>query len=248
MRFDGKHIIVTGASLGIGKATAIRLASEGARLTLLARNDDTLQALIMEIGPLATGISVDVSDKAKLLAALDQAISQSGPVDGVFLNAGYAGPVVPLLQQQDETVDDIIRLNLLSPFWAIRRLAPDMVARKRGSILITGSIASVRGNMNSVGYCMSKHGVLGLMDSVALELAPHGVRCNAVLPGFIETPMLATMPEEALSLMALRTPMQRLGRPEELAAVAAFLLSDDSSFVTAQALSADGGILGTLML
>ncbi|WP_237741098.1 SDR family NAD(P)-dependent oxidoreductase, partial [Novosphingobium sp. B-7] len=133
-------------------------------------------------------------------------------------------------------------------FHAIAHVVPAMKQRRRGAILVTGSLASERGMAMNAGYVASKHAVLGLSRAVALELAPFGVRCNCVVPGFIETPMLDALPPDAATAMAARVPQGRTGSADELAQVAAFLLSDAAAHVTAQSWAVDGGLLGTLSL
>jgi len=222
--------------------------SLGGRVTLLARRSDVLEGIRNSLGEAASYAAVDVGDKIKLLAALDQAVDRSGPVDALFLNAALGGDFLPVWEYPDRTMEDLMRVNVLSPFWTVRHVLPAMMARGKGSILITGSLSSERGMAGNSGYVVSKHAVLGLARAVAMEVAPRGVRCNCILPGFISTAMLARVPEEKKAAMAGRTPLQHLGEPAEVAEVAAFLLSDAASHVTAQSWAVDGGLLGTLAL
>ncbi len=243
--FDGKTIVVTGASTGIGRATAMLLASRGARLFLIARRQTILDAVVEEIraaGGTAQAAAADVADREALIAALDRAETMLGPIDGLFSNAGMGGHFTPFVDYDDAQFEAMLRTNLFSAFWAMKHVLPGMMARRRGAILVTGSLASERGMANNPGYVASKHGLLGLARAAALEAAPHGVRVNCVIPGFIETPLLAGVPDGALGPLV---PQRRLGTAEELAEVAAFLLSDAASHVTAQSWAVDGGILGT---
>jgi NAD(P)-dependent dehydrogenase (short-subunit alcohol dehydrogenase family) len=248
MDFSNCHVVITGASSGIGLATATRIVSLGGRVTLIARRADVLGTVQQVLGERASYRALDVSNKSALLAALDDAIRLSGPIDGLFLNAAAGGSFVPLWDYTDEVFDQLLRSNVQSPFWAVKHVLPAMMARGRGSILVTGSLSSERGMAGNGGYVVSKYAALGLARCVAAEVAATGVRCNCILPGFIDTAMLAAVPQEVRAHMAKRTPQQRIGTPEEVANVAAFLLSDDASHVTAQSWAVDGGLLGTLTI
>ncbi|WP_206245292.1 SDR family NAD(P)-dependent oxidoreductase [Novosphingobium terrae] len=246
MEFTGHHIVITGASSGIGEATAEHVAALGARVTLLARRADRLEALAARLGAPAQWQAVDVADEDALGAALDAAVAQAGPIDGLFLNAGTGGTFAPAEAYPPDAFARVLAVNLLAPFHAVARVLPVMKARRRGAILVTGSLASERGMANNVAYVASKHAVLGLARAIALEAAPFGVRCNCVVPGFIETEMLSGLPHDALQQLAAKVPQGRTGSAQELAAVAAFLLSDAASHVTGQSIAVDGGLLGTL--
>lgn len=248
MDFTGQHVVITGASTGIGRATAERIAALGGKVTLIARRPGPLDEAAAAIGAAALAISCDVGDKPALLAALDKAVSVNGPIDGLFLNAAAEGMYALTSDYTDEAFETALRVNVWSPFWALRHVLPAMMARGRGAILLTGTLGAVRGMAGNMGYCVSKHATLGLARTVAMEAAASGVRCNCLHPGFIDTPMMNAAPEEAVAAMARTTPQGRIGRPEEAGAVAAFLLSDDASHVTAQELAVDGGVLGTLAI
>ncbi|MFM6829882.1 MAG: SDR family NAD(P)-dependent oxidoreductase [Novosphingobium sp.] len=241
-----KHIVITGASTGIGRASATCFVAAGANVTLIARRADLLEQAAAELGGRTAWAAADVADKAQLHAALDRAVAANGPIDGLFLNAGIGGMFAPIEDYTDEAFDAVIGVNVKGAFWAIQHVLPAMKARRSGAILVTGSLASERGLPMNAGYVASKHAVLGLSRAVANEAAEFGVRCNCVLPGLIETPMLDGLPPEAASQMAKAVPQGRTGTSEELAQVATFLLSDAASHVTAQALAVDGGMLGTM--
>lgn len=246
MNFVGQHVVVTGASTGIGRAAVVRLVAAGAKVTAIARRADLLEALCVELGENAGWAAADVGNQAQLISALDSAAEQNGPIDGLFLNAGTGGTFAPLEVYSDANFESLMAVNMMAPFWAVRHVLPAMKKRGRGSILVTGSLASERGMAMNVAYVMSKHAVLGLARAAALEAAPHGVRVNCLVPGFIATPLLDGVPPEQLPALAANVPQGRLGTSEETAEVAAFLLSDAASHVTGQSFAVDGGVLGTL--
>jgi NAD(P)-dependent dehydrogenase (short-subunit alcohol dehydrogenase family) len=253
--FCGRHILVTGASTGIGLAASRLLARRGAKVFLLARSAAKLIEAVAAIageGGTAAHAVADVSDRTALLSAIDKAEGTFGPVDGLFANAGTGGAFTSLGSYEDDTFEAVIRTNLSSVFWAVKRILPGMIERKRGSIVVTGSLASERGMPNNVAYVASKHGVLGLSRAAAVEAAPHNVRVNCVLPGLIETPMLMQLdPDDDREALRKRlgtgVPMGHIGKADELAELVCFLLSERASHITAQSIAVDGGILGTLV-
>ena len=227
MDFTGRHVVITGGSTGIGRATAQCIARGGGTVTLIARRREPLDEAGAAIGPAARAMACDVGDKAALIAALDRAVAESGAIDGLFLNAASEGAYALTADYTDEAFEQALRINVWSPFWALRHVLPAMTARGRGAILLTGTLGAVRGMAGNMGQ---------------------GVRCNCLHPGFIDTPMLNAAPPEAVAAMTATTPQGRIGRPEEAGAVAAFLLSDLASHVTGQELAVDGGVLGTLAI
>jgi NAD(P)-dependent dehydrogenase (short-subunit alcohol dehydrogenase family) len=252
--FAGTHIIVTGASTGIGLATAVMLGADGATVSLIARNIENLSKAVNDVetaGGKAAAFPADLADRTALSTAFDAAIAAHGPPDGLFANAGFGGQFAPFHDFADDNWDSLMATNLTSVFLSIRHVLPHMLTRQSGSIVVTGSLASERGMPMNAGYVAAKHGVLGLARAAAAEAAPHGVRVNCLIPGFIDTPLLATVPggatPEALTAMGVNVPQGRVGRADEAAALACFLLSDAASHITAQSIAVDGGMLGTLI-
>ena len=252
--FANRHMLVTGASSGIGLATAQLLARRGARVYLIARRERELAAATAAIvragGTAAYGVA-DVADRNALARAIEAAAHAFGPVAGLFANAGTGGHFAPLTEYDDELFDTVLRTNLTSVYWAIKRVLPAMCERRSGSIVVTGSLASERGMPNNAAYVASKHAVLGLARAAAIEAAPYNVRVNCVLPGLIETPMImqldpASPPQAMRARLGAEVPLGRIGTADELAELVCFLLSGRASHITAQAIAADGGILGTL--
>ena len=243
MDFHGQHIVVTGGSSGIGLATAQLLASRGARVSLIARRKDLLHEAVAGIGGNAAGFAADVGKKDQLDGAIDAATGRFGPVHGLFANAGLTGGFTPAVAFDPEVFEQTIRVNLISVFWAIQKVLPAMIEARNGVILVTGSMASKRGMAMNPAYVSSKHGVLGLTRAIAVEMAPHNVRANCIIPGFIRTEALDRIPDEQKGKIEQRIPMRHMGTCEELAEVAAFLLSDAASHVTGQDWAVDGGVL-----
>lgn len=246
MDFTSQHIVVTGASSGIGLVTARLLASRGARVSLIARRKEALDAAAAEIGASAAGFAADVGQKDRLDAALDAAAAHFGPIHGLFANAGLTGGFTPAVAFDPAVFEETIRVNLISVFWAIQKVLPAMIEARNGVILVTGSMASKRGMAMNPAYVSSKHGVLGLTRAIAVEMAPHNVRANCIIPGFIKTEALDRIPPEQKGKIEQRIPMRHMGTCEELAEVAAFLLSDAASHVTGQDWAVDGGVLESI--
>jgi NAD(P)-dependent dehydrogenase (short-subunit alcohol dehydrogenase family) len=246
---DGKVALVTGGSSGIGRATALALAAEGARVVVAGRRMPELEetvALVRSAGGTADACKADVAVKADVARMVAFTVERHGALDMAFNNAGIEGtPFVPLAEYSDETFDEVIATNLKGLFLCMKHELPHLLESK-GAIVNMASVAGLSGGRVGAGYYASKHGVVGLTRSAAVEYADKGVRINAVAPGVIRTAMAdrAFLHSESITaLVTSRHPMGRLGYPEEVAQAVVWLCSPAASFTTGHVLPVDGGLL-----
>jgi NAD(P)-dependent dehydrogenase (short-subunit alcohol dehydrogenase family) len=252
-RLEGKVAIVTGAASGIGRASAMAFAREGARVLVVDREAAGLAVTVAEIkgqGGEALAQAADVGDEAQVSAYVALAVETFGGLDVVYANAGISGGLTPLLEQPVELWTEVLRVNLIGPFLAIKHAAPKMVAKGGGSIVLTASVAGLRASAGGSPYAASKAGVVSLAQTAANSLSGTGVRVNAICPGLIETGMTKPIFDRARAKgsegkIGQLNPLQRAGRPPEIAAMAVFLASDESSYVNGQAFAVDGGLSST---
>jgi NAD(P)-dependent dehydrogenase (short-subunit alcohol dehydrogenase family) len=246
-QLEGKIALVTGASSGIGRASAIELARRGAKVVVAARRKDELDQVVQQIveeSGHASAIPADVSTEADIKRVVDYAVQTYGRLDIAFNNAGTEGVFAPLTEQNDERYDMVFDLNVRGVLHAMKYEAEVMLKQGSGSIINNASMGGVIGFENASVYIGSKHAVVGMTKSASIEWFRKGVRVNALCPGLIETPYhhRGIWPSaEVQEQFAAATPAGRWGSAQEMATIVAFLASDDSSYMSGHALVADGG-------
>jgi 3-oxoacyl-[acyl-carrier protein] reductase len=244
MRLNGKICIITGAAQGIGLATALKFAREGATVVVCDLKREALDAAVAQChaaGGRAEAHVVDVTDRAQVDAMVAAVKSRHGRIDVLVNNAGITRDA-RLQKMTEAQFDQVIDVNLRGVFHCAQAVADTMVAQGSGVILNASSVVGLYGNFGQTNYAATKFGVIGFTKTWSRELGPKGVRVNAVAPGFIETPILATIPEKVLGHMREQVPLKRLGRPEEIANAYAFLASDEASYVNGAVLEVSGGM------
>jgi len=252
-RFTGKSVIVTGAASGIGRASAIRFAGEGASVIAADKSPNVNEtvAMIRKAGGTAEALEMDAGKAADVQKLIDLAVKTNGRLDVIYANAGISGGTPNIFEQTEEQWHAILQVNLIGPMLAIQIGAPIMIKQGGGAIVCTASVAGLRNGAGSPAYSASKAGVISLVSLAANNLAGTNVRVNGICPGLIETGMTKPIFDRAREkgtddrigqLNALRRP----GQPDEIAKVALFLASDDASYVNGQVLPVDGGLSSSL--
>lgn len=252
-RLAGKSVVITGAGSGIGRAAAQLFAKEGGSLIIVDRSESIHETakLVSDAGGTVQAVTADAGSESDVKAFIDKAVSAYGKLDAIWANAGVSGGLVPLLEQTVEQWQEILRINLIGPFLAIKHSMPHMIRQGHGSIICTASVAGLKSGASGHPYASSKAGVISLVQTTAYSLSGTGVRINAVCPGLIETGMTKPVFDRAKQRgtedkIGQLNPLKRAGQPHELAAMGLFLASDEASYVNGQAIPVDGGLTASM--
>jgi NAD(P)-dependent dehydrogenase (short-subunit alcohol dehydrogenase family) len=252
-RLEGKSVIITGAGSGIGRAAAFLFAREGARLIAVDRSEavtDTVEQ-VKKAGGIAEAVTADTGSEKDVIGFIERALARYGRLDAIWANAGISGGLLPLADQTVEHWQEVLRVNLIGPFLAIKHSIPHMTKQGSGSIICTASVAGLKAGASGHPYGASKAGVISLVQITAYSLSGTGVRINAICPGLIETGMTKPVFDRARERgtsdkIGQLNPLKRAGQPHELAAMGLFLASDEASYVNGQAIPVDGGLTASM--
>ncbi|WP_316182695.1 MULTISPECIES: SDR family oxidoreductase [unclassified Bradyrhizobium] len=252
-RLEGKSVIITGAGSGIGRAASLMFTREGARLIAVDRSEGVKETveLVKQQGGIADAVMADAGSEADVSGFIDRAVATYGKLDVIWANAGISGGLIPIAEQTVEHWQEILRINLIGPFLAVKHAMPHMVRQQRGAIVCTASVAGLKSGASGHPYAASKAGVISLVQTTAYSLSGTGVRINAVCPGLIETGMTKPIFDGAKERgtegkIGQLNPLKRAGQPHEIAAMALFLASDEASYVNGQAFPVDGGLTASM--
>jgi 3-oxoacyl-[acyl-carrier protein] reductase len=245
MRLQDKVAIITGGGQGIGRSTALKFASEGAKVVVADVNEEATRSVVDEItsnGGQALAVTVNVTQSESVDAMVNATMEWGGRIDALVNNAGITKDS-QLRKMGEDQWDAVLNVNLKGVWMCGKAVAVKMLDQGSGAILNASSIVGLYGNFGQSNYAATKGGVIAMTKTWALELGPKGIRVNAVAPGFTMTPMLETVPQKVLDDIISKTPMRRLGQPEDIANTYAFLASDEASFISGQVIEVSGGIM-----
>jgi 3-oxoacyl-[acyl-carrier protein] reductase len=243
MRLKDKVAIITGSARGIGQATALKFAAEGARVVVCDLDRQAVDEVVAQIAAAAgqaIGFTVNVTDKASIAAMVKGVMDKHGRIDVLVNNAGIVDDAM-FRKMTDEQFERVIDVNLKGTYNCARAVVDIMIAQNAGVILNASSVVGLYGNFGQTNYAASKFGVIGMAKTWARELGRKGIRANAVCPGFVETTILKSIPEKVMQAMIDRVPLGRLAKPEEIANTYAFLASDEASYINGAVIEVSGG-------
>jgi len=243
MRLKDKVAIITGSARGIGQATALKFAAEGARVVVCDLDRKAVDEVVAQIaaaGGQAIGFTLNVTDKASIAATVEGVMDKYGRIDVLVNNAGIVDDAM-LRKMSDEQFERVIDINLKGTYNCARAVVDIMIAQNAGVILNASSVVGLYGNFGQTNYAASKFGVIGMAKTWARELGRKGIRANAVCPGFVETTILKSIPQKVMQAMIDRVPLGRLAKPEEIANTYAFLASDEASYINGAVIEVSGG-------
>lgn len=252
-RLEGKSVIITGAGSGIGRAASLLFTKEGAKLIAVDKTEGVKETVeqVRKAGGTAEAVMADAGSEKDVQDFIAKAIATYGKLDAIWANAGISGGLVPIPEQTVEHWQEILRVNLIGPFLAVKHVMPHMIKQGHGAIVCTASVAGLKSGASGHPYAASKAGVISLVQTTAYSLSGTGVRINAVCPGLIETGMTKPVFDRAKERgtsdkIGQLNPMKRPGQPHELAAMGLFLASDEASYVNGQAFPVDGGLTASM--
>ena len=252
-RLEGKSVIITGAGSGIGRAASLLFTKEGAKLIAVDKTEGVKETVeqVRKAGGTAEAVMADAGSESDVKGFIARAVSAYGKLDAIWANAGISGGLVPLADQTPEHWQEILRVNLIGPFLAVKHAIPHLVKQGNGAIVCTASVAGLKANASGHPYAASKAGVISLVQTTAYSLSGTGVRINAVCPGLIETGMTKPIFEGAKERgtqdkIGQLNPLRRAGQAHEIAAMGLFLASDEASYVNGQAFPVDGGLTASM--
>lgn len=252
-RMQGKSVVITGAGSGIGRAAALLFTREGAKLIAVDKTEAVKETVaeIKKAGGIAEAVTADAGSEQDVIGYIDRAVATYGRLDAIWANAGISGGLVPIAEQTVEHWQEVLRVNLIGVFLAVKHSIPHMVRQQSGAIVCTASVAGLKAGASGHPYAASKAGVISLVQTTAYSLSGTGVRINAVCPGLIETGMTKPVFDRAKERgtsdkIGQLNPLKRAGQPHELAAMGLFLASDEASYVNGQAFPVDGGLTASM--
>ena len=238
---NGKVVLITGATGGIGKSIARKMREKGAKLILSGTRQDVLNNIVSEFGNEAKGIVTDLNDKDDIISLADEAEKCFGQIDVLINNAGVTADNL-FMRMKDEDWEKVININLTAAMRLTRQVIRGMIKKRFGRVIFISSVVGYTGNAGQTNYSASKSALVGLTKSLALEVASRGITCNLIAPGFISTPMTDKLSDDQKNNIVKNIPVNRLGKPDDISNACVYLASDEASFITGSTLHINGGM------